>query len=227
MRRRRYYNYLQAENVSPDRYSVSSLTSDAEGETININTIISTILTYAKTLGTNATPQEIENSATSFTLNLASATTNVPAVYDSSTREDAHKLSCTLLPDSAVLQCTTNANMANPGDYKIYYINECNEFLPTGMTVTRKSGGTGASKEITISSIGDSQCVTEAFTSLTVTLSESPATTFTITLSDATNTHTFNFNCISGSTTPICIIDRSLYYGVYKATSTTPSDSSS
>ena len=41
-----------AENVSPDRYSVSSLTSDAEGETININTIISTILTYAKTLGT-------------------------------------------------------------------------------------------------------------------------------------------------------------------------------
>ena len=52
-----------AENVSPDRYSVSSLTSDAEGETININTIISTILTYAKTLGTN------ENSATSFTLN--------------------------------------------------------------------------------------------------------------------------------------------------------------
>ena len=33
-----------AENVSPDSYSVSSLTSDAEGETININTIINTYL---------------------------------------------------------------------------------------------------------------------------------------------------------------------------------------
>ena len=211
------------DNVTPDEYILSTLQSNAEGETINVDALNSVMLGYLKTLGTNETPQEIEYTATSFTLNLFDPSTNVPNIYYPAIQENANKLECTLPPDSSVLQCNTNENMANAADYEIYYVDECSEFLSTGMTIRRKNAGP---KAITISSIsiGDSQCVTEAFTSLTVTLSETPATTFTITLTDATNTHTFNFNCASDSTTPTCTIEGTLVYGVYKATGTTPSD---
>ena len=118
--------------------------------------------------------------------------------------------------------------VTNAGEYPIYYEDACEVVQSAGFKVTRKAAGGTTVKTITISaiSLGKSQCVTTAFPSFTVTLSEIASVAFSVIITSAENSKTATFTCETGSQTPSCSFSGELAYGVYKIAKTLSSDES-
>ena len=197
-------------------YVLSSLTSEAT-ETIVTSAIDAVELKYEHIFYVGSQNIYLDYEKTEFEYSLVSSSNPVPTLYYPGEKIEANLIRCTYY-DLTHYKCNTNNNMKSVGAYTIFFTDPCGNLEAFPITIRRIA----LSISIREISLGPSQCVTEPFSSFTLTLSKDATLPFSVEITDtADTTRKFTFNCLpSESKQSACTINEgtTIQFGIYKLT---------